>query len=105
MGVYNKLTKDYKFYYMNDAFVRWSWGFGAASNNVTSVTNANLFVDFGGRAGSYRKNMTINIFNPNKNTGDFSFLCIATSWSFYEKGISSINSLSLALTNPTLSNN
>jgi hypothetical protein len=90
---------------MKNSFVRSSFGFGAAVNNVTSVANANLFVDFGGRAGSYRKNMTINIFNPNKNIGDFSFLCIATSWSFYEKGISSINSVSLALTNPTLGNN
>lgn len=80
VGVYNKYSKDYKFYYMNDAFVRSSWGYQA---EIAGVLKPTLFVDFGGRAGSYRNNMTINIFNNVKNTGDFSFLCISTSWSFY----------------------
>ncbi len=83
VGVYNKYTKDYKYYQMKDGFRRFSWGYGAAVNNVTSVINANLFVDFGGRAGSYKKNVSINVFNPSKVPGDFSFLCISTSWSFY----------------------
>lgn len=104
VGVYNKLTKDYKYYYMKNAFERWSWGTGASANNVTSVLKSSLYVDFGGRAGSYRSNVTVYINNSNINTGDFSFLCISTSWSFFEEGISSINLQSLALTNPTLSN-
>lgn len=69
---------------MKDAFQRWSWGYGG-SNNVTTVLNTGLNVEFGGRAGSYRKNVTINVYNPvvTKKTDDFSFLCISTSWSFY----------------------
>jgi hypothetical protein len=69
---------------MKDAFQRWSWGYGG-SNNVTSVLNVGLNVEFGGRAGSYRKNVTINVYNPvgTKTINDFSFLCISTSWSFY----------------------
>lgn len=81
--MYNKLTKDYKYYYMKNAFNRWSWGTGASANNVTSVLNPGLYVDFGGRAGSYRTNVTVYVANNNRNTGDFSFLCISTSWSFF----------------------
>jgi hypothetical protein len=102
VGVYNKLTKDYTYLYMKNYFRRYSWGTGAAINNVTSVINTNLYVNFEGRAGSYRNNVTINVANSNRYTGDFSFLCISTSWKFYEKGISSINALSLALTDPKL---
>ena len=68
---------------MKDAFNRWSWGAGASANNVTSVMNSGLYVDFGGRAGSYRSNVTVYVVNNNRNTGDFSFLCISTSWPFY----------------------
>jgi len=100
VGVYNNLTKDYKFYYGKNAFHRNSWP-GPSPINV----NRDLYISFGGRAGSYRNNVSININNPNKYTGDYSFLCISTSWSFYEQAISSINSLSLALTDPTLGNN
>ena len=100
VGTYNKLTKDYNYYYMKDAFYRNNWVVG-----VTGLMNSGLSVNFGGKAGSYRKNVTININNSNKYTGDFSFLCISTSWPFYEKGISSINTLSLSITNISLGSN
>ncbi len=66
---------------MKNAFVRSSWSAGAG--NVATVLNAGLYVDFGGRAGSYKKNVTLSVYNGNKNTGDFSFVCISTSWPFY----------------------
>lgn len=78
IGVYNNLNKDYKYYYMKNAFYRTSW-----PNNVAAVLKPGLFVDFGGRAGSYRKNVTVSIENTRKYTTGFSFLCISTSWSFF----------------------
>jgi hypothetical protein len=68
---------------MKDAFLRHSFNW---VTGVASYINTSLYVNFGGKAGSYKKNVTINIHNTNKNTGDFSFLCISTSWPFYEKG-------------------
>ncbi len=97
VGTYNVYTKDFNFKYMKDAHRRNSWAIGPQA--VTS----NIYVEMGGKAGSYKKNVTVNVYNPNRVTGDYSFLCISTSWSFFEKGISSINANTLAnSTNPTL---
>ena len=82
---------------MRNAYIRTSWS--VSPQNV----NSNLYVDMGGKAGSYRKNVTIYAYNTNKVTTDYSYLCISTSWSFFEKGISSINSLTISMANPTFS--
>lgn len=80
VGTYNKLTKDYNYYYMKDAFYRNSYNW---VTGVASFINAGLYVEFGGKAGSYKKNVTIRVYNTNKNIADYSFLCISTSWPFY----------------------
>lgn len=82
---------------MKNGFYRTSW-----PNNVATVLKTALYVDFGGRAGSYKNNVTISIENTRKYTSGLSFLCISTSWPFYERAISSINPISLAVANPKL---
>jgi hypothetical protein len=62
---------------MKDAFRRNSWAVGP------QAINTGLYVDFSGKAGSYKNNLTIYVNNPSKYTDDYSFLCISTSWKFY----------------------
>lgn len=62
---------------MKDVYRRTSWSLGP--QNI----NTNLYIDMGGKAGSYRKNVTIYASNTVKVTTDYTFLCISTSWPFY----------------------
>ena len=98
VGKYNLLTKDYTLLYMKNYYYRSNWNTGPIN------INNNLYIDMGGKAGSYRSNVTVYVSDTGSMTaGDFTFLCISTSWSFYEKGISSIKAGTLSgLSDPSL---
>jgi len=95
IGTYNKLTKDYNLVYSTGTILRNSWS--GSPNYVSS----SLSIDMQGKAGSYRKNVTFNMWNQNAYTGYYTFLGIVTTWQFWEKGVSSLTTTTLAMGNPT----
>lgn len=96
MGIYNKLTKDYLYKYRNSGFLRNTNFISAGSNNQPSIT-----VDLQGKAGSYRKNVSVTMYSASVSTSYNSFVVISSSWSLFENGISSYTSATSASSNPT----
>lgn len=95
IGTYNQLTKDFNLIYATNYYYRSSF------TTSPQWVNSSIYVDMQGKAGSYRKNVTVNIWNQYSYTNYYTFLCIVTSWQFWEKGISSLTSTTLAMSNPT----
>lgn len=91
LGVYNTLTKDYKYYYRGTQRQK------APSSNANLNSNSNLMVDFEGKAGSYRRNVTVTV-SASSITNGVNFLVISSAWSLFEKGISLF---STTYSNPT----
>jgi hypothetical protein len=58
-----------------------------------------------GKAGSYRNNVSISVWNPSVNVGGISFLVLSTQWSFFEMSVSKLTTATLAMTNPTFGSN
>lgn len=77
-GSYNILTKDWSFVYANS--ITRNWNFWSAS--PTGVLTA-MRADITGRAGSYRRNVSVSLFNNAITTGGTSFLLLSTQWSFF----------------------
>lgn len=78
LGIYNKLTKDYKYLYRNSGFYRNPSWVGAGANNQATMT-----VDFQGKAGSYRNNVTITVSSSSVSTNYQSYVAIASTWSLF----------------------
>lgn len=95
IGIYNKLTKDIKYMYRNSGTYRYY-------NWISPTTNlqSTMYVDFQGKAGSYRTNVSLNVETSGVTTNYQSYIMISSSWQLFEKDISSYTSDSLALTNP-----
>jgi hypothetical protein len=47
-----------------------------------------MMIDLEGKAGSYDKNVTVNVVTGGTSTLAYTFLVIVTKWSFFEQGIS-----------------
>ena len=78
LGFYNKLNKDWSFEYAN----RW---YRNSGNYYTSPshTQVNLGADIVGKAGSYRNNVSVSVYNSYTQTGASSFVILSTKWSFF----------------------
>lgn len=79
LGVYNTISKDY---YSNIAG-RYYRHYNDWTSSVTTYTA--LTADVVGKAGSYKDNLTVTVYNPSgyMSTGSSSFLCMSTQWSFF----------------------
>ena len=77
IGIYNTLTKLYNFKYSARYYRAWN-------NWYTSLSNyAALLADIDGKAGSYKDNVTVTVYNPTISTGGTSFLFMSTQWSLF----------------------
>ena len=77
VGVYDKVTKNYDLLYSGRHYRQWNYW-------TTSVSaSAALTADIVGKAGSYRQNVSINVYNPTISTGDSSYLLMSTQWSLF----------------------
>ena len=104
VGVYNKLTKDYKYLYRNSVFTRGAGGWSSVPVNL----EAYMYIEMQGKAGSYRDSVFVNISHVTAgtlSTNAYSAIAITTKWSFYEKGISSLSNSTLLMVNPTFGAN
>ena len=77
VGIYDKITKDFRFtysqrYHRNNAY----W-----YNYVPTYTS--LTADIVGKAGSYKKNTSINVYNPTITNGASSYVFMCTQWSLF----------------------
>jgi hypothetical protein len=95
IGTYNRLTKDFNLIYCTNYDLRIGW------NTSPTWQSSSIYVDMQGKAGSYRQNVTVNVWNQYSYTSQYTFLGICTSWQFWEKGISALTTTTLAMTNPT----
>lgn len=94
IGIYNKITKDYNFYYSRRHYRhRDNW-------HSSLSTYSSLNADIVGKAGSYRQNVSVNVYNPSITTGDLSYICICTHWSLFENGMTALSAATLAMTTP-----
>lgn len=72
IGLYNTKTKDYSYTYSN-------YFYRSSSNWPTSVTSSPTFqADIVGKAGSYKDNVAVTVYNPSINTGGTSFIFLCT---------------------------
>lgn len=94
LGVYNTISKDYSFLYAGKYFRDWNY-WGTSVSTQTSFT-----ADIVGKAGSYKLNTAINVYNPSINTGVSSFIFLCTQWSLFENGVTTLSPATLALTTP-----
>ncbi len=94
IGYYNLLTKDYTYDYSGRYYRVWyDW--------LSSVsTYSSFYADITGKAGSYRNNVSIYVYNPSINTGASSFIILCTNWSLFENGITTLSNTTLAMTTP-----
>jgi hypothetical protein len=77
VGLYNFVTKDYTYSYSGSYSrnnIYWTNGLS---------TNSYFYADITGKAGSYRKNVTIFVNNTMINLGGISFVMICTNWSLF----------------------
>ena len=77
IGAYNELTKDYKYYYRNQYYIRYYGWDSAPVNEQTS-----MMIDLEGKSGSYRNNVSITVANS-LPTGSHNFLVISSAWSLF----------------------
>jgi hypothetical protein len=78
IGFYNLLNKDWLFSYAG-SYYRWS---GSWTSSATGVSAA-LGADISGKAGSYRKNVSLAVYNSGIQLGGESFVILSTYWSFF----------------------
>lgn len=72
--MYNKLTKDYKYYFRSSRIGRTSgWV------NTPQTLKADMVVDFEGKAGSYRDNVSVKV-STNGISNGLNFLVITSAW-------------------------
>jgi len=92
-GFYNEITKDIVFNCANSYYRVWY-------NWITSLatTYASMQGDMEGKAGSYRTNVSITVYNPTITGGGLSFVFLCTQWSFFENGITKFSASTLGMT-------
>ena len=95
LGAYNKLTKDYKYYYRDQYYRRYTGWQNGPVNEYTTMS-----VDLEGKAGSYRNNVSISVAGT-LPTGNHNFLVISSAWSLFENGKSAYTTATTGLSNPT----
>lgn len=78
VGFYNLITKDWLFSYAGQ-YYRGSGSWSAAATGVV----ASMGTDIQGKAGSYRTNVSVVVYNSGIVTGGKSFLILSTQWSFF----------------------
>ena len=94
IGVYNKITKDYNILYSQRFYRPWyDW-----ANSFTTYTT--LVAGIVGKAGSYKYNTTVNVYNPSITTGADSYIFMCTQWSLFENGVTTLSPATLAMTSP-----
>ena len=94
IGVYNKVTKDYNYIYSNRFYRQWNLWY----TSLTTYTQ--LTADIVGKAGSYKANTSVNVYNPSINTGADSYIFMCTQWSLFENGVTTLSPATLAMTTP-----
>lgn len=98
LGVYNTISKDYTFLYAGLYFREWNyWTTGIS-------TYASFSADIVGKAGSYKLNTSVTVYNPSISTGGTSFILLCTQWSLFENGITTLSAATTALTTPATFN-
>ncbi len=70
-----------------------SWVVAGANNN------ANLYVNFQGKAGSYRSNVSVAVSSSTVTTNQLSFIVISSSWSLFENDKSAYSATPTATPN------
>ena len=92
VGAYNKLTKDFKYYFRGSEISR-SAGSDSAQNN-----HPDFMVGFKGKAGSYQDSVTISVNASAPIPDGLNFIVIVSEWSLLEQGITEYSQV---FTNPT----
>lgn len=88
------MTKDYVYKYRSSQLDRNpSWVTAGANNN------ANLYVNFRGKAGSYRSNVTVAVDSSSVTVNQLSFIVISSSWSLFENDKSAYSATPTATAN------
>jgi hypothetical protein len=73
--------------------------------SLGSNLQGSMTVDFQGKAGSYRQNVTLNIQCPGVSTSYPNYILISSAWSFFENGVSYYTTTTNSSTNPTFYSN
>jgi hypothetical protein len=94
-GFYDLLAKDWLYSYGWNYYRQWNYWIPSPSGVITTMG-----ADITGKAGSYRKNVSVALYNNGIQTGGESFLFLSTQWSFFENGVSSLSNSTLHLANP-----
>lgn len=98
IGFYSNINKDWLFS-SAETFQRTSSSW--LSNPSSSGTLLSLMgADITGKAGAYRNNVTVLVYNNGIQTGGQSFVMLCTQWSFFENGESSYNSVTKLRSTP-----
>lgn len=94
VGIYNTLTKDYTYTYSARFYRVWNdW--------PTSVSTYSTFqADIVGKAGSYKDDVAVTVYNPSISTGGTSFIFLCTQWSLFENGVTTFSPSTLAMATP-----
>lgn len=77
-GFYDLLTKDWQFVSAYNFYRQWNYWI-PTPNGVLSTFGA----DIQGKAGSYRNNVSIAVYNNGIQLGGKTFLFLSTQWSFF----------------------
>ena len=77
LGIYDKVTHDYNFQYAARYHRNSAYWYSSLS------ASASLNADFTGKAGSYKRNLSVNVYNPSISTGDTSYVFMSTQWSLF----------------------
>jgi hypothetical protein len=95
-GYYNLLTKDIAFTHA-DSYTKTSGNWVTTPFGTTQLLMAG---DMLGKAGSYRKNVSITVYGSSMSTGANSYVFLCTQWSFFENGITSYSAATASMTTP-----
>lgn len=94
LGVYNTISKDYSYLYAGKFTRTWSlW-------DTSLYASTSFTADIVGKAGSYKLNTSINVYNIYVNTGGTGFIFLCTQWSLFENGVTSLSAATTALATP-----
>lgn len=78
IGIYNTLTKVYTYKYRNSGFTRDpTWAI------LTSTLSTTMEVNFEGKAGSYKQNVTVSVDSADITLSQISYVVMSSAWSLF----------------------
>lgn len=77
-GFYDMLTKEWQYTFASNYYRFWTSWYPGSSGYVSTMA-----ADISGKAGSYRNNVSVTIYDYSIQIGGLTFAFISTQWSFF----------------------